>query len=77
MNNVTFYKTLDKKTRKLYISYPIEDISKDYEIIKQIVYSCREKGLCYYFTIDSNRTLRNFIIFSEDWNELKDFYGKL
>lgn len=75
--SITFSKTLNKKTRKLLISYPVEDISKDYEIIKQIVYKCKQKGLRYYFSIDSNKNLRYFRISSDDWKILEIFSKKL
>ena len=29
-------KTLIKKTRKIYISYPLDDVSKDYEKVKKL-----------------------------------------
>lgn len=66
MSSMTFGKKLNKKTRKLIISYSIEDITKDYEIIKQIVYKCKKEGLRYYFSIDNNKNLRYFIILSDN-----------
>ena len=69
--------TLNMKTRKLVVSYPIEDICKDYETIKQVVYKCRGEGLRCYFTIDSNKKRRYFIISSEDWKILHEFSKQL
>ncbi len=68
---------LNKKTRKLLVSYPIEDISKDYETVKQIVYNCENNGLKCYFSIDSNLNLRYFIISANDWKALKIFAKQL
>ena len=75
--SMTFSKKLNKKARKLMISYPVEDISKDYETIKKIVYNCQQKGLQCYFSIDSNKNLRYFLISSENWRILKIFAKKL
>lgn len=68
---------LNKKTRKLLISYPIEDISKDYETVKKIVYNCQSNGLKCYFSIDSNLNLRYFIISANDWKALRIFAKQL
>ena len=70
-------KTLIKKTRKIYISYPLDDVSKDYEKVKKIVYNCRKEGFNCYFSIDSDRRLRFFLISSDDWKKLENFSKQL
>lgn len=70
-------KKLDKKTRKLIFSYLTDDISKDYEKVKEIVYKCRKEGFRCNFSMDSNRKLRIFLISSDDWKKLENFSKKL
>lgn len=71
--NRTTQKTLDKKTRKLFVSYSLDNVSNDYDTIKKIVYKCRKKGFSCYFSINSSRKLRYFLIFSDDLESLKNF----
>lgn len=73
----THMKKLNKKTRKLIFSYLTDDISKDYEKVKKIVYNCRKEGFNCYFSIDSDRKLRFFLISSDDWKKLENFSKQL